>query len=70
VPAPPGVVRRRETVHRAPEGVISVLKKLALVAVAVGAVAAVRKRSTGKVEADLWREATSGPDAVSTPTAR
>ena len=50
--------------------VIRVLKKLALVAAAVGAVAAVRKRSSGKVEADLWREATSGPQAVSTPTAR
>jgi hypothetical protein len=47
-----------------------VLKKLALVAVAVGAVAAVRRRSGGKAEADLWREATSGPQAVSTPTAR
>ena len=46
------------------------LKKLALVAVAVGALAAVRKRSSGKTEADLWREATSGPQAVSTPTAR
>ena len=44
------------------------LKKLALVAAAVGAVAAVRKRSTGKNEADLWHEATSGPGAVSTPT--
>jgi hypothetical protein len=47
-----------------------VLKKLALVAVAAGAVAAVRKRTSGKVEADLWHEATSGPQAVSTPTAR
>ncbi len=46
------------------------LKKLALVAVAVGVVAAVRKRSSDKVESDLWREATSGPQAVSTPTAR
>ena len=46
------------------------LKKLAIVAAAVGAVAAVRRRSSGKVEADLWREATSGPQAVSTPTAR
>ena len=46
------------------------LKKLALVAAAVGAVTAVRRRSNGKVEADLWREATSGPQAVSTPTAR
>jgi hypothetical protein len=60
-----------ETVHRSSaQEVIRVLKKLALVAAAVGAVAAVRKRSSGKVEADLWREATSGPEAVSTPTAR
>jgi len=47
-----------------------VLKKLALLAVAAGAVAAVRKRSAGKAEADLWHEATSGPQSVSTPTAR
>ena len=46
------------------------LKKLALAAAAVGAVVAVRKRTNSKVEADLWREATSGPQAVSTPTAR
>ena len=46
------------------------LKKLALAAVAAGALAAVRKRSAGKVEADLWHEATSGPGAVSTPTTR
>jgi hypothetical protein len=44
-----------------------VLKKLALAALAAGAVAAVRKRSTGKGEADLWAEATRGPGAVSTP---
>ena len=43
------------------------LKKLALAALAAGAVAAVRKRSTGKGEADLWAEATRGPGAVSTP---
>jgi hypothetical protein len=47
-----------------------VLKKLAVVALAAGAVAAIRKRSAGKSEADLWHEATRGPDAVSTPTAR
>jgi hypothetical protein len=47
-----------------------VLKKLAVVAVAAGAVAAVRKRNSGKTEADLWHEATSGPGAVSTPTTR
>ena len=46
------------------------LKKLALVAVVAGAVAAVRKRSGGRAEADLWHEATRGPGAVSNPTAR
>ena len=46
------------------------LKKLAVAAVAAGAVAAIRKRSAGKTEADLWHEATSGPGAVSTPTTR
>ena len=43
------------------------LKKLAAVAVAAGAVAAIRRRSNGRGEADLWAEATSGPGAVSTP---
>jgi hypothetical protein len=47
-----------------------VLKKLALAAVAAGALAAVRKRGGGRNEADLWHEATSGPDAVSRPAAR
>jgi hypothetical protein len=47
-----------------------VLRKLALAAVVAGAVAAVRKRSAGRTEADLWHEATRGPQAVSTPTAR
>jgi hypothetical protein len=47
-----------------------VLKKLVLVAVAAGTVAAIRKRSAGKNEADLWHEATRGPGAVSTPAAR
>ena len=46
------------------------LKKLALAAAAAGAVALVRKRSSGKAEADLWHEATRGPDAVSTPNSR
>ena len=46
------------------------LKKLALAAVAAGALAVARKRSGGKAEADLWHEATRGPDAVSTPTTR
>ena len=45
------------------------LKKLLMAAVAAGALAAVRKRSSGKVENDLWHEATRGPGAVSTPTA-
>jgi hypothetical protein len=44
-----------------------VLKTLAVAALAAGAVVAVRKRLTGKGEADLWAQATSGPDAVSTP---
>jgi len=52
------------------EEVSALLKKLALAAVAAGALAAVRKRSSGKAEADLWHEATRGPDAVSTPTSR
>ena len=52
------------------EEVPHVLKKLALVAAVAGAVVAVRKRAGGKAEADLWHEATRGPDAVSTPTAR
>jgi hypothetical protein len=48
-----------------------VLKKLALAALAVGAVTAVRKRSGGgRTEADLWHEATRGPQSVSTPTTR
>ncbi len=46
------------------------LKRLALAAVAAGALAAVRKRSSGKAEADLWHEATKGPQAVSKPTDR
>ena len=46
------------------------IKRIALVAVAAAATAVVRKRSTGKNEADLWSEATTGPQAVSTPTTR
>ncbi|UOY00546.1 DLW-39 family protein [Blastococcus sp. PRF04-17] len=46
------------------------LKKLALAAVAAGALAAVRKRAGGRAEADLWHEATRGPGAVSNPTTR
>lgn len=52
------------------EEVPRVLKKLALVAALAGAVVAVRKRAGGRAEADLWHEATRGPEAVSTPTAR
>ena len=63
----PGAV---PTVAREPEEAVSVLKKLALVAVAAGTLAAVRKRSSGRAESDLWHEATRGPDAVSTPTSR
>ncbi|MCV2491244.1 DLW-39 family protein [Geodermatophilus sp. YIM 151500] len=44
------------------------LKKLALAAAAAGALAVVRRRTSAKGEADLWHEATRGPDAVSTPT--
>ena len=43
------------------------LKKLALAALAASAVVAVRKRTAGKGDADLWAEATRGPGAVSTP---
>ena len=43
------------------------LKKLVVAALAATAVAAVRRRSAGKGEADLWAEATRGPGAVSTP---
>jgi hypothetical protein len=57
-------------VNRAVEEVLRVLKKLALVAVAAVVVAAIRKRTKGSAEADLWHEATRGPGAVSTPTVR
>ena len=40
------------------------LKKLAVAALAASAVVAVRKRSAGKGEADLWAEATRGPDPL------
>ena len=46
------------------------LRKLVFAAAAAGALAAVRKRSTGKAEADRWAEATRGPQAVSRPTTR
>jgi len=47
-----------------------VLKKLALVAVAAGVLAAVKKRAGSNTDTGLWHEATRGPDAVSTPSAR
>jgi hypothetical protein len=47
-----------------------VLKQLAVAAVVAGAVAAVRKRTAGRTDAELWHEATRGPQAVSNPTAR
>ena len=62
---PPG---HRAAVPTATEEVLRVLKKLAFAAVVAGAVAAVRKRNAGRSEADLWHEATRGPQAVSTPT--
>ena len=43
------------------------LKKLAVAALAAGVAVAVRKRTATRGEADLWAQATSGPDAVSTP---
>ena len=46
---------------------ISMLKKLAVAALAAGALVAVRKRSGVPGDADLWAEATRGPDSVSTP---
>ena len=46
------------------------IKRIALVAAAAAAVAAIRRRTAGKTEAELWAEATSGPQAVSTPTTR
>ena len=66
LPGPP--VRRRASVV-AVEEVLRVLKKLALAAIAAGALAVVRKRAGGKAEADLWHEATRGPQGLSTPTA-
>jgi hypothetical protein len=69
-PAPYAVTIPVPAERRAVEEVLRVLKKLVLAAVAAGALAAVRKRSGGKAEADLWHEATRGPDAVSTPTNR
>ena len=58
------------SVHHLLEEVLRVLKKLALVALAAGALAAVRKRAGGKAESDLWHEATRGPQGISTPPTR
>ena len=44
------------------------LRKLVFAAAAATALAAVRRRSSGKAEADLWAEATRGSRSVSTPT--
>ena len=52
------------------EEVPRVLRKLVFAAAAATALAAVRRRSAGRAEADLWAEATRGPQAVSTPAAR
>lgn len=52
------------------EEVPRVLRKLVLAAAAASALAAVRRRSAGRTEADLWAEATRGPQAVSRPTTR
>lgn len=46
------------------------LKSLAVVAVAAGALIAVRKRAAAKGDQDLWAQATTGPQAVSTPPTR
>ncbi|WP_174278105.1 DLW-39 family protein [Goekera deserti] len=46
------------------------LKKLALAALAAGALVAVRRKSATPGDADLWAEATRGPQSVSTPTGR
>ena len=46
------------------------LKTLVVAAAAAGALLAVRKRSAAKGDTGLWAEATSGPDAVSTPATR
>ena len=46
------------------------LRKIVLAAAAATALAVVRRRTAGKAEADLWAEATRGPQAVSTPAAR
>jgi hypothetical protein len=47
-----------------------VIKRVALVAAVTAAALVARKRSAGRNEADLWSEATTGPQAVSTPTNR
>ncbi len=46
------------------------LRNLVFAAAAAGALAAVRRRSSGRAEADLWAEATRGPQGVSTPPTR
>ena len=63
----PGPLPRRGTLL---EEVPRVLRKIVLAAAAATALAAVRRRTAGRAEADLWAEATRGPQAVSTPAAR
>ncbi len=46
------------------------LKTVAVTALAAGALLALRKRSAAKGDQGLWSEATSGPQAVSTPATR
>ena len=45
-------------------------KLVAVVALAAGAVLAIRKRVAARGDDALWAEATSGPRAVSTPSTR
>ena len=46
------------------------IRKMVLAAAAASALAALRRRSAGRAEADLWAEATRGSQAVSTPATR
>ena len=46
------------------------LKSLAVAALAAGALVAVRKRSAARGDQGLWAQATTGPQAVSTPPTR
>ena len=74
MPAPPGGGGTDRPGPRRGQSTLAVsrvLKKLALAAAVAGAVTAVRRRRAGgQAEADLWHEATRGPQAVSTPPTR